>query len=105
VAIGLRVRFWFFAQLVTNRVLNWVCLASCMGTRSYCRCSVLKIVKECLLKRGNPEAPASNKHLFGCIASLASAVGPHLLREYNEMLGLLLAGAFNEDVTAALAWL
>ena len=34
VAIGLRVCFWFFAQLVTNRVLKWVWLASCMGTRS-----------------------------------------------------------------------
>jgi len=64
---------------------------------------VLRIVKECLLKRGNPEAPASDKGLFGCIANLASAVGPHLLRQYNEMLDLLLAGAFNEHVTAALA--
>jgi len=64
---------------------------------------VLKIVKECLLKRGNPKAPASDKHLFGCISNLTSAVGPHLVRQYNEMLDLLLAGAFNEDVTAALA--
>jgi len=64
---------------------------------------VLKIVKECLLKRGNPKTPASDKHLFGCIANLASAVGPHLLRQYNEMLDLLLAVTFNEDVTAALA--
>jgi len=71
-------------------------------TKSYIE-GVLKIVKECLLKRGNPKAPASDKHLSGCIANLVSAVGPHLLRQYNEMLDLLLAGAFNEDVTAALA--
>ena len=64
---------------------------------------VLKIVKECLLKRGNPKTPASDKHLFGCIANLASAVGPHLLKQYNEMLDLLFAGSFNEHVTAALA--
>jgi len=64
---------------------------------------VRKIVKEYLLKPGNPKAPASDKHLFGCIANLASAVGSHLLRQYNETLDLLLAGAFNERVTAALA--
>ena len=64
---------------------------------------VLKIVKECLLKRGSPKPPACDKHLFGCIANLASAVGPHLLKQYNEMLDLLLGGAFNEHVTAALA--
>jgi len=64
---------------------------------------VLKIVKGCLLKRGTPKTPTSDKHLFGCIANLASAVGPHLLRQYNEILNLLLTGAFNEHVTAALA--
>ena len=64
---------------------------------------MLKIVKGCLLKRGTPKTPTSDKHLFGCIANLASAVGPHLLRQYNEILNLLLTGAFNEHVTAALA--
>jgi serine/threonine-protein kinase mTOR len=64
---------------------------------------VLKIVKECLQKRGTPKPPANDEHLFGCIANLASAVGPHLLKQYNEILDLLFAGAFNEHVTAALA--
>ena len=31
---------------------------------------------------GEPQGPASDEHLFACVAN---PVGPHLLRQYNEM--------------------